>query len=65
MSEPMRGWLWVGICLTAIVFAGCKPVEEEVNIGMRGPARIGRGSGAILLTLFIGYQVMVWSAAIA
>ena len=30
--------------------------------GLRGPARIGRVSGAVLLSMFIGYQVMVWTA---
>ena len=29
----------------------------------RGPGRISRRSGAMLLTLFIGYQVMVWTNA--
>lgn len=30
--------------------------------GLRGPARIGRVSGAVLLSMFVGYQVMVWTA---
>ncbi|MEJ8569649.1 calcium/sodium antiporter [Elongatibacter sediminis] len=29
--------------------------------GMRGPGRISRGSGALLLLLFIGYYVLVWT----
>jgi Ca2+/Na+ antiporter len=29
----------------------------------RGPGRIGRRSGLLLLTLFIAYQVMVWVQA--
>jgi cation:H+ antiporter len=29
----------------------------------RGPGRIGRRSGLLLLSLFIGYQIMVWVQA--
>jgi cation:H+ antiporter len=31
--------------------------------GMRGPGRINRRSGLLLLTLFVSYQVMVWMTA--
>ena len=29
----------------------------------RGPGRIGRTAGALLLAIFIGYQAMVWLGA--
>ena len=29
----------------------------------RGPGRIGRRSGLLLLSMFFGYQVMVWMQA--
>jgi len=29
----------------------------------RGPARIGRKSGSVLLMMFIGYIVMVWMSS--
>jgi cation:H+ antiporter len=31
--------------------------------GMRGPGRINRRSGVLLLTLFLAYQVMIWMTA--
>ncbi len=29
----------------------------------RGPGRIGRTAGALLLLIFVGYQAMVWLGA--
>jgi cation:H+ antiporter len=34
-----------------------------VATDFRGPGRIGRGSGAVLLSIFVVYQVMVWMQA--
>jgi len=31
--------------------------------GIRGPGRISRSSGALLLVLFLAYQVLVWLTA--
>ena len=31
--------------------------------GIHGPGRINRKSGALLLTIFIGYQILVWVTA--
>ena len=33
--------------------------------GLRGPTRIGRLAGAILLSLFVGYQAIIWTDVVA
>jgi hypothetical protein len=31
--------------------------------GFRGPGRIGRRSGTVLLTMFVGYIILVWMSS--
>ena len=32
--------------------------------GIQGPGRISRRSGIMLLSLFVGYQILIWITAV-